>query len=222
MADTLPQRVALAVLTDRADRIERADAALRTELRRWRRPDDDTATDGIAPGVLPELPLAFRTSDVPLRDLPAPGGHGRTDPQRLPLPAERPDLAVLCTRYDGPTSWLQAGQGLARVGLRITELELAASPLGQALDLPWTRQRLRWSWASPSIPQLVLRLGHAPPPGARSPRRPVPRCWSPGVTLRPPRPPCQSGSGHRTCAGEECRVSEAPADGERLSKRCPD
>jgi nitroreductase len=134
--DVSEHRVGLAVLTDRAQRIEQADAAVRAELARWQRP-------------------------------------GGADPQRLAPPAEHPDLAVLSTRYDGPTSWLQAGQALARVLLRTTELGLAALPLGHVLDLPWTRQRLRLELALSEHPQLVLLLGHACPPGTRSPRRPV-------------------------------------------------
>ena len=171
--DSAQPRVVLAVLTDRADRIEQADPAIRTELARWQR-RDDAATDGIPPGALPRLPLGLRASDVPLRDLgPAPADPSNADPQQLPLPAERPDLAVLCTRFDGPTSWLQAGQALARVLLRATELDLAVSPVGQALDLAWTRRRLRLELGLAGHPQLVLRLGHALPTGRGSPRRPV-------------------------------------------------
>ncbi len=172
--DAAPQRAALATLTDRADRIERADAGLRAELAGWRRTEGEEPTDGIPPGVLPELPPGLRASDVPLRDFAgAAADPGNTDPQRLPLPAERPDLAVLCTRYDGPTSWLQAGQALSRVLLRATELGLAASPLGQSLDLPWTRRRLRVELGLTDHPQLVLRIGHARLQGAHSPRRSV-------------------------------------------------
>ena len=111
---------------------------------------------------------------MPLRDFAGvPADTGDTDPQRLPLPAEQPDLAVLCTRYDGPTSWLQAGQGLARVLAAYHRAGAGRSPLGQALDLPWTRQRLRLELGLAEHPQLVLRVGHARPRGSRSPRRPV-------------------------------------------------
>jgi hypothetical protein len=166
-------RVALAVLTDRADRIQQADPALRAELVDWFR-DDDAAPDGIAPGVLPDVPFGLRSSDVPLRDFPAAATDaGITHPQRLPLPAERADLAVLCTRDDGPISWLRTGRALALVWLRATQMQLAASPVGQALDLPWTRRRLQIELGMPGFPQLVLRLGRAQRSGPASPRRPV-------------------------------------------------
>ncbi len=80
---------------------------------------------------------------------------------------------MLCTRFDGPTSWLQAGQALVRVLLRATELGVAVSPIGQALDLPWTRRRLRVELGLPGYPQQVLRLGHARLDGPHTHRRPV-------------------------------------------------
>jgi hypothetical protein len=176
--DTTAHRVALAVLTDRAERIEQADPAVRADLARWRR-TTGPALDGITPGMLPEPAPAQRPTDVPLRDF-GPGAEDPSDtdgpdadPQRLPLPPERPDLVVLGTRYDGPASWLQAGQALARVLLRATELDVVASPVGQALDLPWTRRQLRLQLGLTGHPQLVLRLGHARTWVDRSPRRPV-------------------------------------------------
>jgi len=171
--DAVPERVALAVLTGRADRIEHADPLLRAELARWRR-DGETTSDGISRGMLPQLPTALRASDVPLREFaPVAGDVDGADPQHLPMPAERPDLAVLCTQYDGPTSWLRAGQGLARVLLRATQLGIATSPIGQALDLPWTRGQLRSELGLAGQPQLILRLGHARLTGRQSPRRPT-------------------------------------------------
>lgn len=168
-----PERVALAVLTDRADRVEQADSALRAELVRWSR-NDDTAEDGISPTMLPGLPSGLRSSDVPLRDFAAPVADASVaDPQHFPLPAEKPDLAVLWTRYDGPISWLHAGRALATVWLRATQLQLAASPVGQALDLPWTRRRLQAELGVAASPQLVLRFGHALLSAPASPRRPV-------------------------------------------------
>ena len=167
------ERVAVAVLTDRADRIEHADSAVRAELARWSR-GDDIADDGIGPSVLPGLPAGLRSSDVPLRDFSVPVADREVaDPQQFPLPAEKPDLAVLYTRHDGPISWLHAGRALATVWLRATQLQLAASPVGQALDLPWTRQRLQAELGVAASPQVVLRFGHALLSGSASPRRPV-------------------------------------------------
>lgn len=172
--DSVPERIALAVLTDRADRIQQADPAFRAEIVRWRRPDE-TASDGIIPAALPELPGLLRASDVPLREfLPTRSDLADSaDPQHRPMPAERPDLALVCTRHDGPTDWLRAGEALARVLLRAASLDIAASPLGQALDLSWTRRRLRTELALTGHPQVALRLGHAHLAGHPTPRRPL-------------------------------------------------
>jgi hypothetical protein len=80
---------------------------------------------------------------------------------------------MLCTRHDGPISWLRAGRALAVVWLRATQLKLAASPVGQALDLPWTRHRLQIELGMTGSPQLVLRFGRALRSGPVTPRRPV-------------------------------------------------
>ncbi|MFL6130254.1 MAG: Acg family FMN-binding oxidoreductase [Mycobacteriales bacterium] len=171
--DSVADRTALAVLADRADRIEHADRAVQAELARWRR-EEPSAVDGIPTAALPALPTALRGSDIPLRDFdPVQGDRDPADPQHLPLPAERPDLVVLGTRYDGPTSWLHAGQATARVLLRATTMDLVASPLTQVLDIPWTRQRLRTELRLGGHPQLVLRLGYGRIDGPRSPRRGV-------------------------------------------------
>ena len=105
----------------------------------------------------------------------ASSGDDAADPQRLPHPPERPDHAVLCTRYDGPVSWLHAGQATARVLLRATALGVVSSPVGQVLDVAWTRRALRRELGIACHPQLVLRLGHGRLDGPRTPRRSVVR-----------------------------------------------
>jgi hypothetical protein len=50
---------------------------------------------------------------------------------------------------------------------------LATSPVGQALDLPWTRRRLQAELGMTGSPQLILRFGRALLSGPASPRRPV-------------------------------------------------
>ena len=171
--DSVADRAMLAVLADRADRIQRADPAVRAELARWRH-DGEVPLDGIPAAALPPLPAGLRATDVPLREFePVDGAPNGADPQHLPLPAERPDLVVLGTRYEGRVSWLQAGQATARMLLRATTLDVAAFPLTQVLDLPWTRQRLRAGLGLVGHPQMLLRLGDAGLDGPRTARRPV-------------------------------------------------
>lgn len=170
--DSTPDRTEIAVLADRADRMERADPALRAELASWQRNDAD---DGVPSSALPAQPATLRASDLPLREFrPVDGiGPAGADAQHLPLPAEHPDIAILGTDYDGPVSWLQAGQATARLLLRAAAVDLGVSPLTRALEVPWTRQQLRARLALVGHPQMLFRLGYADLSGPAAPRRPV-------------------------------------------------
>jgi len=103
----------------------------------------DGGPDGVPAAALPYPPPRQRASDAPLRDF-------------------EPDNARL-----------EAGQATARILLRLTAAGAAASPLGQVLDLPWTREQLRLRLGLLGHPQMLLRLGYAPAGGPGTPRRPV-------------------------------------------------
>jgi hypothetical protein len=60
--------------------------------------------------------------------------------------------------------------------LHATELGLATCPLSQPLEVDWTRARIRNELVGGALhPQLVLRVGWAPPgpPLPPTPRRPI-------------------------------------------------
>lgn len=166
-----------AVLVNRATRIEQADPAYRSELRHWRRGSDgEAAGDGIGAAALPRERPDQCSSDILLRDFgltdgPPPGGAGTL--MRVPLPAERPDLVVIGTDYEGPASWLVAGQAIGRILLRVTLAGAVASPITQVLDLPWTREQLRSRLHLVGYAQLLLRVGYASAALPVTPRRPV-------------------------------------------------
>ncbi len=164
--DSPPERAVTAVLVTRATRVEEADPAYRAELRRWRR---DGGPDGVPAAALPYPPPRQRASDAPLRDFEP----DNVDATRQPRHGEQPDLVVVGTDFDGPAGWLEAGQATARILLRLTAAGAAASPLGQVLDLPWTREQLRLRLGLLGHPQMLLRLGYAPAGGPGTPRRPV-------------------------------------------------
>jgi hypothetical protein len=170
--DAPADRAVTAVLVTRATRIEEADPNYRAELRRWRR---DASPDGVPASALPEPPARRRAANVPLRDFEPDNpllGNG-VDPQRDPRHGEQPDLVVVGTDFDGPAGWLAAGQVTARVLLRATACGVAASPIGQVLDLPWTREQFRLRLGVLGHPQMLLRLGYAPLGSPATPRRPV-------------------------------------------------
>ena len=85
---------------------------------------------------------------------------------------EDPTAVLLSTVGDAPVDWLRAGQALSALLLTATRLGLVAQPIGQVLDLPWSRAALQRSLGTIGAPQLLLRLGVGRA-GATSPRRPL-------------------------------------------------
>jgi nitroreductase len=168
--DAPADRTATAVLVTRATRIEEADPDYRAEIRRWRR---DSSRDGVPTAALPEPPPRLRGLSVPLRDFEPGNGNGGNgvDAQHVPLHGEEPDLVVVGTDFDGPAGWLAAGRAMARVLLRVTAAGAAASPIGQVVDLPWTREQLRLRLDLLGHPQMLLRLGYTAATEAATPRR---------------------------------------------------
>ena len=79
-------------------------------------------------------------------------------------------MAVIGTEGDTVTDWLVAGQALCAFLVRGALHGVAASPLGQVIDLEAARAQLKHELGVLGFPQMVLRLGHAPQ-GPETPRR---------------------------------------------------
>jgi hypothetical protein len=85
-------------------------------------------------------------------------------------------LMVLATASDDPLSQLRAGEALSAVLLHATQLGLATCPLSQPLEVGSSRRTVQDEVLDgTAAPQLVLRVGWAPPgePPRPTPRRPV-------------------------------------------------
>jgi len=117
-----------------------------------------------------------------LRDAVASGGGTarRFSEGLLEQPSDdEPDgalLAVLATASDDPLSQLRAGEALSAVLLHATELGLATCPLSQPLEIGTSRRSVQDEVLDgTAAPQLVLRVGWAPPgpPLRQTPRRPI-------------------------------------------------
>jgi hypothetical protein len=167
--DELPS---LAVLLSHAEELEQDDPAYQAELAEWtRRPA--TAHDGVPPEATSDP--TGRASTVRLRDFAPAGGDAAVRPTTAPAEpptAEHPLTIVLGTEADRLVDWLHAGEALMDLWLRATVEGVQASPLGQVIDLEWTRERLGAELGVVGHPQMVLRLGYAHP-GPDTPRRPV-------------------------------------------------
>jgi hypothetical protein len=151
-----------------AEANEATDPAYREELERWVRVGD--ASDGIrlvSDGVASD----DRVNDLQTRDFtganqhPRPGGDG-------PAPEVERDLLVMIgTSGDDPASWVNAGQALGWMWLRLAAAGLSAQPLGQALDIETFRQRLATEIGLLGHVQFLLRIGagHGHPTTGRRP-----------------------------------------------------
>ena len=165
------EQVGLAVLLAHADALEREDPAYLEELAAW------TTNSGVDDGVKPTArggDVGSRGSSLRLRDFAA---TDETTSAQLPVDhdppvAEHPLVAVIGTEGDTVTDWLVAGQALCALLVRGAVHGVAASPLGQVIDLEPARTQLKHELGVLGYPQMVLRLGYAPQ-GPDTPRRPL-------------------------------------------------
>lgn len=170
------EQVPLTVLLSRAEEAEREDPAYLAELAAWT--PEDGAVEGV-PAAARGADRAPRASTLRLREFAAgPQGPVSGSGFEQPPPAEHPLVAVIGTGVDSRRDWLAAGEALSALLLQGAVHGVAASPLGQVLDLDWTRARLTAELGVRGQPQMVLRLGYAPP-GPDTPRRPLDQVLDP-------------------------------------------
>jgi nitroreductase len=166
----LDDRLAVAILAQRAADMQTEDPAYRAELRAWTT-DDPDRTDGVPAAAVPHVagrPDESR-DEVPIR------GFDTTSSGQLPSETRsslHQTLFVIATVSDHRRDWLLAGQALYRVLLELTDAGYVASIFSQVCEVPSTRQELRRRLRLPANPQLLLRAGIAPPT-APTPRRPL-------------------------------------------------
>jgi hypothetical protein len=156
-------RIAVAILQQRADREQNSDPAYRAELRAWTT-DDPNREDGVPAMAVPRGGVA--QDDVPIRDFDTSGTGA--------LPTETHSSANQCmvligTAADDAVSWVRAGQALERVLLEITRHGFVANTLTQAVEVPVTREGLRSQLRLTMYPHVLLRIGRAP--ATPAPRR---------------------------------------------------
>jgi hypothetical protein len=158
-------RIAVAVVQQRADREQNSDPAYRAELRAWTT-DDPDRSDGVPALAVPHTGVA--QDDVPIRDFDTRGTGG--------LPTEthssiKQCMVLIGTAADDAMAWVSAGQALERVLLEITRHGFVASTLTQAVEVPATREALRNQLHLSMYPHVLLRIGRAPTTPAPRRRR---------------------------------------------------
>lgn len=151
------QRIAVAMLSQRADNIENLNPAYRAELRAWTS-DDPERRDGVPALAIPHVTGDSR-DEVPIRDFDTRGSGA--------LPAgthssRNQCLVLVCTAGDGQRDWLRAGEALERMLLEITGSGFSASPLTQVTEVPTARAELRRELHLDVFPHVLVRIGRAP------------------------------------------------------------
>lgn len=163
------ERTRAAELVEEADRRLLADPKWRLELAEWVRPNDTPASDGMCgdafgiPGPLSAFaPWLVRSFDVG-------EARGRSDRE---LASNAAGLIVLMSDEDR-TSLLRAGETLELLLLTLTSLGVQYAFLNQPIQVPELRRELWTLVRTPKPPQVLLRIGYAPPPLRAAPRRRV-------------------------------------------------
>jgi Nitroreductase family len=149
------------------DRLQMENRAVREELADWVRPARTDASDGICADAL-RIPAIFSAAaaDV-IRRVDLGGMQARRD---AALVGAAPLLVVIAAE-DDPVSLLQAGQVLERLLLAATLAGLQYSFMNQPVQVATLRKVLAPIISSPHPPQLLLRIGYAPPVEQPMPRR---------------------------------------------------
>jgi hypothetical protein len=166
-------RDAILRLARAADQWLRERPGYREELARWT--DECLRFDGVprwAAGPRDELEA------VPIRDF--------AELSRRPCRSAKfepyPTILVLATAGDRWADWVRAGQALQRVLLTVTWNGLAATPISQPIEAPWSR-RLLLDPATGLSAQMVLRVGYGAMAGA-TPRRPLAEVLLPSLSMK--------------------------------------
>ncbi|HST48518.1 Acg family FMN-binding oxidoreductase [Jatrophihabitans sp.] len=154
--DDLQHRLAVARLSQEADRLQNADPAYRAELRTWTT-DDPTRPDGVPAITVPRV-TGESQDDIPIRDFDTRGTGSLPPETRSHLGQS---LFALGTAGDDPVSWLRAGEALEHLWLEITRQGYVASLFTQAIEIPYLRQQLRIELGLTMNPHVLVRVGKA-------------------------------------------------------------
>jgi hypothetical protein len=162
-------RVRLVALIMEADHQQWESRPFRSELARWMRTNDSTATDGIFGYTRGLDNVESHLAAVAVRLI---DDGAREAVRHKDLAEASPLLAVIGTEGDWALPWIRAGEALDRALLRAESESLCVAYLNQPVEVPELRTRVGELTGRGGFPQLVLRIGYGTP-GAPTPRRPL-------------------------------------------------
>jgi hypothetical protein len=151
----------LADIVTAASRRQDLDPLARAEVRRWIRPVDSLARDGVPARAVSAKPFPEWAGGQRGRLRQRDFDQGR---ELGTLPVEGPPAAataVLVTRGDGQADWLRAGQGLHRMLAHAADRWVFASLYTQPMEAAAIRDLIRTRLALPGFPQMLLQFGPA-------------------------------------------------------------
>lgn len=162
--DVYPQLVEASQLTEA---LRLYNSAYHGELDWWTTPFN--LTQGIPPS---SLVSAAESDRVDIARLFPVSGH--TD-RRLDVGQDHAKILVLSTPDDSPASALACGEVLSRVLLECTAAGLATCPITHVTEVQASRDIVRGLLDQPGEPQVLVRVGIAPPTVEvpATPRRPL-------------------------------------------------
>ncbi|HEV7240717.1 MAG TPA: nitroreductase family protein [Thermoanaerobaculia bacterium] len=159
----------IAELVTAGDRLQMEDPVVREELAEWVRSSHTDASDGICADAfgIPDLLSPAVASVIRRVDL------GNIQARRDETLLRTTPLLIVITAEDDPVSLLEAGQVLEQLLLTATRVGLQYSFMNQPVQVAALRYLLAPMDRSPHPPQLLLRIGYAPPVTRPMPRRDV-------------------------------------------------
>lgn len=159
----------IAELVAAGDRLQMEDPAVREELAEWVRSSRTDAGDGICADAfgIPDILSPAAASVIRHVDL------GNVQARRDETLVRTTPLLIVITAEDDPVSLLEAGQVLEKLLLTATRVGLQYSFMNQPVQVGTLRNLLAPIGRSPHPPQLLLRIGYAPPVTRPMPRRDV-------------------------------------------------
>ena len=147
-------RLTLADLVQRADRLLLRRGSADRDLALWLREPTDRRRDGV-PSDHTRGAAASQRAEFVQRDFSTPTSR----PAQNRAGRDHPHVGVLCTPGDGMRDWLSAGQAVAAVLLRATVAGANASYVNQPIEEVAIRAELRDQLQLDGFAQLVLRVG---------------------------------------------------------------
>jgi hypothetical protein len=168
---TAPQeKQYIAHLIEKGDYIQMGDPGFRKELAAWIRPNAAGDPDGIPGDALAGVPDALSNAAPWVVEHVNPAAIQARQDRKA---AETAPALIIVKANDDRVHLLQAGEVLELLLLTLTLHGVQYAFMNQAIEVETLRGRLASMLTTDEPPQLLFRVGYAPPVSRPAPRRPL-------------------------------------------------